>query len=503
MKKHLLIWPLSISAFAMAACAALPVGSQPAHHEETYALQPNGHSSLDRSLSALETRHPGKSGFRLLPRGEEAFLMRIAMIEAAERSADLQYYSIQNDRTGKMLLQSLIKAADRGVRVRLLVDDLNLNGADRTMLALNGHKNIEIRAFNPFASANTDMGQMLQRMHNKAFIVDNAVAIAGGRNLADEYFGLADGFNFGDMDIFTAGPITRQLSKSFDGYWNSELSYPIAELHPPALAEKELQEERHKLEQFWNEERERGELRKLIPLSTQLKKRNIRLHWAKAELAADEPEKVMYDNDDAPAQSVSKPAKALAKTANASQRELLIISSYFIPREQGVAWLKRLSDRGVNVRILTNSLASTDVVAAYSGFAPYREALLKNGAMLYEAKPYFPTHREHKKRPLSLHTKLYVADRKDLMIGSFNFDPRSVRHNTEMLLIIHSPELATEIADMFNTTLARNSYQVTLNNGELTWKDMATGKLYDDEPEAGFWRSVKSGLYSVLPEDQL
>lgn len=476
-------------------------------------------TSLSRALAPMERRHPGQSGFLLLPGGREAFLLRIAMIEAAERTLDLQYYSVRGDETGQLLLEALLQAADRGVRVRVLVDDLNLQGADETLAALNSHKHIEIRVFNPFATqhdsiltrlntAITGLGHFTRRMHNKCFITDNKVAITGGRNLGDEYFDQGTEFNFHDMDIFAAGPITSRISRSFDQYWNDDESFPIAVTHTPQLDDITLRGLRAKLARHWRQEKEAGELKGLIPLAAQLERGGVKLRWARAELAADLPDKI-----DAPAgEAVSKPSLRINQMAQKAQKEFIIVSPYFVPGEEGMQWLQSLAARGIALRILTNSLASTDVVAVHAGYRKYRRDVIAAGMELYEMKPAPGKHPRAKVfssgSRASLHSKLYVVDRTHLILGSYNFDPRSEHLNTEMVLVIHSPELSAQVVKLFEQAiLPASSYRVEMEEGGgLEWKDGADGTNVHTgaEPEAGLWRRIQAGVFTVLPvESQL
>ncbi len=434
--------------FFLGACAAHPLATA-YPRDESHALALNTHTAMGRAVHRLADRHPHQSGFALLPNEEDAFLMRIAMIDAAQSSVDLQYYSINKDKTGKLLLESLIKAADRGVRVRVLVDDLNLDGADRTLLVLNGHPKVEIRVFNPFATQDqsifsrlgemtTELNHLMRRMHNKAFIADNAVAIIGGRNLGDEYFGMADAFTFRDLDVFTVGPLAGDISRSFDRYWNSERAYPISVLNPPSLKKEELHNLRADLETFWDEEKRMGELRRLIPLPAQIASGNVALIWAKAELAADAPEKIDRPEE----KSGSAPGRRIVSLSTRANSELLLVSPYFVPREAGMEWIADLRKRGVAVRILTNSLASTDVVSVHAHYRGYREALLAQGVELHELKPVGRLRASGKTRPVTLHSKVYVIDRRDIVIGSFNMDPRSQQLNTELAATIQSGRMA-------------------------------------------------------------
>ena len=476
------------------------------------ALAPDSASNLGKALAPMMQKHPKQSGFLLLPKGKDAFLIRVAMIEAAQRSIDMQYYSVADDRTGKLMLEALIKAADRGVRVRVLVDDLHAERTENTLLVLDGHPNIEIRVFNPFTlegeSIFSRLGNsisgyrgLMRRMHNKAFIVDSYVAVVGGRNLEDKYFGYGEESNFRDLDVFAAGPLIQTISHSYDRYWNSEESYPINAMKPPVYKPEKLQALRDNLDKNWAKEKQEGELRGLIPLSGQLSNGNVSLVWASAEFHADPPEKIENPEEN----SHSVPAREIAEETKGTKSEILIISPYLIPGERGLQWIEDMRQRGVAVHVLTNSLASSDVIAVHAHYRENRERLLKAGVELHELKP---EGRKGKRHPVTLHTKAYVVDRKELIIGSFNFDQRSLHLNTEMMVTIHSPELAAQATEWFERiTAPSRSYELSLQKGShILWKgeeDNAPVE-YTHEPESSPWRRFKAEVLSILPiENQL
>ena len=485
--------------------------------------EPQDHSTaLGRAIADDTKKNAGMSGFRFLSTGTESLQYRIALIRAAEKSIDLQYYTIHDDVSANLLLEALILAAQRGVRVRFLIDNISMSEVDRTLTILDGVKNIEIRVFNPIVTRHqsylsritgfiSDFGKAFKRMHNKALIADNQLAIIGGRNLGDEYFEAHSDNNYKDADMLTAGPITARISQSFDRYWNGDDTFPITLLRKPVHAQQEIDGLRQELKAHWEKEAktEGGKKTLLSNLSERLKRGEVGLIWAKAELRADEPEKINEHPDDA----ISKPKDSLQKLTENAKEEFVIISPYFVPREEGVAWLTGLAARDIKVRILTNSLSSTDVIAVHTGYRRYRETLIKGGVELYEFKAIDDKHPKQRlfggtaPANASLHAKMYIVDRKDLLIGSFNLDPRSESLNTEIALLVHSAEIAAPALKMFNDAVSSGaSYRLQLDkSGNLIWQDNEKGKeqVYHYEPEAGL-RRIQSWLMGLLPvEDQL
>lgn len=514
------ILTVCLAAHLMVGCAPR-VSAAEVVRSPSFAVAPDQDTTLGKQLAAGIKGHPGKSGFRLITTGTNAFQTRIALVRLAEKSLDLQYYSVQNDLTGQVMLEELLRAADRGVRIRILIDDLNIKKVDDAVTVLNLHPHIEVRGFNALATSNqpfwarftsvfTEPGRVTKRMHNKTLIADNQSAIVGGRNLGDEYFDASSDFLFSDMDVLCAGPVVGPVSHSFDRYWNSEESYPLDAL-PIKKPEGDLiREVRTRLRENWEQahsHKEQSALRDLKPL-TMLEP----LTWAQADVSVDPPHKVQQDSE----MNESRPLTRLDQLLDHATEEFIAISPYFVPQDEGVDWLTSIASRGIKVRILTNSLASLDVAAVYAGYRRYREPLLKGGVKLYEFKP-IPGRRTKQtlrgsSSRASLHAKVYVIDRKDLVISSFNLDPRSIKLNTELAVVIHSPELAAQVAKMFEDSIAPDSsYAVRLKptsggDSELVWITEEEGRIVerDREPPAGFWRRMTVGAFSVLPfEDQL
>ncbi|CBW74271.1 Cardiolipin synthetase (EC 2.7.8.-) [Mycetohabitans rhizoxinica HKI 454] len=496
----------------------------------TRALSGDTVTPLSRVVRAASSAHGGLDGFRLLADGTDALRMRIALAHAATRTLDLQYYIAEKDNTGKLLLATALYAADHGVRVRMLVDDLNFKDIDKTMAALNLHSSIEIRVFNPFSCADaglldkmanllTNLDKLTHRMHNKAMIADNQIAIIGGRNLGDAYFNASADLDFRDLDVFAAGPIVAGISASFDEYWNSDLAYPLKALNRQHFAARDIEKVRVELRQHWRQAANAFGARPLnaTPLAQQIRLGQLGLTWAPAQLAVDSPRKAKLPVG----HYESAPIKRLMERVLAARSEVLAISPYFVPHDSVVALTRQLVGRGVRVAVLTNSLAATDAPAVQAGYAPYREPLLRAGAQLYEFKS---TARNGRATPgisgsrsrSSLHTKAYVIDRETLVIGSMNLDPRSIHLNTELALFIHSKALAEQQARLFERAIAPAfSYQLRLATPEeqaqlrtigapaspLIWTDVEDGHVvtYNFDPNAGLARNVLTGLFFVLP----
>jgi len=521
------VFLLCCAAALLSACASKPPATA-FDRPVTHALPATATTPLRTALAPLEAAHPGQSGFRVLANGTDALQMRIALARAATKTLDMQYYIANEDTTGKLLLGAALYAADHGVRVRMLVDDLNFKDIDRIMAGLNSHDNIEIRVFNPFGSAQegmfertanlfTQIGHFARRMHNKAMIADNQLAIVGGRNLGDEYFSASETLQFRDMDVLAAGPITADVSASFDDYWNSSLAYPLRVLNKQKFDAKELDQTREDLRAHWRANADPYNAKPLnaTPLASQIVSEQLGLVWAPAEFKADQPEKIEHPSPD----YVSPPMQRLRELMHDAHRDFLIVSPYFVPHDAGVKAAGELTRRGVRIAVLTNSLAATDAVAVQAGYSPYRVPLLREGVELYEFKPHQetpPVGIAGSRSRASLHAKTYVIDHQILVIGSMNLDPRSANLNTELALVIHSPELADQVARIFeHGTSPEESYRVTLADdaqlaylrsigaplSPLVWRDVENGapRTYIFDPQAGLYRNLLTGLFSLLP----
>jgi putative cardiolipin synthase len=453
--------------------------------------------------------HPGQSGFAILPDGSRAFTARIAMTELAEKSLDLQYFIWDADTTGRILAERLLRAADRSVRVRILVDDLNLKGRDAVIAALDGHPNIEIRLFNPFAHRSAhlldfiaDFNRVNHRMHNKLFVMDNAVAIVGGRNIGNHYFEVHQQVNFRDMDVIAGGPVVREASGVFDHFWNSAWAVPIRAMVDRPATEADLQEALQTSRERIAQEPYPYTLdQDVAGLKSELTAIFDRFIWAPGHMIFDDPNEITKYG------RTTTMTESFYRRIGRLDSELLIEVPYLVVRKPGLQAVKLLRDRGVRVRVLTNSLASNDVLAAHAGHAEHRDKLIAAGVELYELRSdpavkrrtFFLSGSDRS----TLHAKVMVFDRKDVFIGSLNLDPRSGDINTEAGLYIESPELAAQvIAYMDEGVLPQYAYRVLLDaDGDLYWVTETDGKTerYDHDPNSTAWQRAKVRFIRMLP----
>ena len=515
-----------IAAFA-GGCASLPPGSAyPKVRSE--AFDHPEQTVAGKKFAEAALAHGGNSGFRILTMGVDGFLTRAQMINNAERTLDLQYFIFRGDETGQLLADALLRAADRGVRVRILLDDGETVDGDEKIAALEAHAQIAIRIFNPFNYRGENQlfrfteylfnkSRLDYRMHNKLMVVDNALALIGGRNVGDEYFQIDPDAQFGDDDVFSVGPVVRQLSATFDDYWNSALAIPSIALTPvsdDALARyrQELTTHRQQLKQDGADYASRvasGE-----PLASMVSG-VLPLVWAQAQVICDSPDKSRIEKGEIIGKLMHR---AVANNVAQVQSELLMVSPYLIPGDEGMKLFGDLRKRGVRVRILTNSLMSANVLAAHSGYMHYRLPLLESGVELYEvrallgnAKGSGQSTTMSKFGHYGLHAKLFVFDRQKLFVGSMNFDQRSMHLNTEIGLIIDSPELAQQTAARFEAIVKpANSYGVSLQPGQSggkphpLWHTLEAGEAvdYDEEPARSGWQRFMARLLSLWDFDK-
>ena len=506
-----------LSGSALAALLALTSGcaSVPTDYPRTTSNAFESHEStkIGARFAAEAARHPGESGFGIIRRGRNAFTNRIAMTRLAEKTLDVQYYIWEPDDTGRILAEHLVQAADRGVRVRLLVDDMNISRRDAAIASLNAHSNIEIRIFNPFAYRSSamfdflvDFGRVNHRMHNKIMVMDNTLVIVGGRNIGDHYFGVNTETNFRDLDIAAAGPVVRDVSKVFDRFWNSDWAVPIAALADRKYTQADLlQTTAWMREKIANGDYPYSIDEDIATLTGQLATIKSNLIWAPGQIVWDDPDSIVAQGEEK-----SVMAEALYKKLNKLQHELTIESAYFVVGKRGIKAVAKLCDRGVKVRILTNSLASNDVIAAHAGHAKFRDDLLATCATIYEIRPDAGViHKQWEGQSRAgLHTKALVFDRESVFIGSFNLDPRSASINTEAGLYVESLELAEQVLEYMDPGVKpENSYQVKMDaDGDLYWETIIDGATvrYDQEPESTFGQRFQSKLIELLPvESQL
>jgi len=478
------------------------------------AFQEHESTTLGRQIAKDAAQRPGESGFALMRYGHQAFTARIALADLAQKSIDVQYYIWEADATGRILAERLARAAERGVRVRVLIDDANLVNLDATVASFDAHPNIEVRLFNPFAqrTAKTldfivDFERVNHRMHNKLMVVDNAVAIVGGRNMSDPYFGVHPDQNFRDLDVVAIGPVVRDLSKVFDRFWNGDWAVPIAALVDHIYTTDDYAATtRAAREGIASGQYPYPLERDVAELEAELDTLYRSFIWAPARVIWDDPA------------SISDPGlrtmnRWLASRTGRLETEVLAESAYFVPLQDGVALIKRLRERGVRVRILTNSLVSNDVLSAFAGYSKYRADLVASGVEVYELRPDAGPIRQRMffgvrgGSRAGLHTKAIVFDRKDVFIGSFNLDPRSSFINTEAGLHIESPVLAAQLAEhMTEGVLLDNAYRVLQDpTGKLYWvtKDAGREIRYDEDPLSTFAQRLEAGLIRMLPIDNL
>ncbi len=506
--RYLLRLCLGLFVLVGTGCATLDFDQ---HREPSYALTDTDDTSLGERVSQQAARHPGKSGFTLINDGIDALAARVILAALAERSIDAQYYFVLNDLTGMLFVRELLAAADRGVRVRLLLDDIATQGYDLGLSALDSHPNFEIRIFNPFSLRTgrylnvRDFARVNRRMHNKSFIVDNQALLVGGRNIGDEYFAAREDMNFADMDVFGVGPVARDGSAVFDAFWNDRHSLPVLALvdkpTDPAAAmvalRKHIEESLRTLESSpYADALVNSEL-DVIGLAPE------KAQWVPYRLVSDPPSKAWEARD-----STNKLVEPIADVITAAEEELILISPYFVPRKEGEAMFSRIRENGVQVHILTNSLASTDVSAVHSGYAPSRKPLLESGVKLYEVRADAENISARRGgiegSRASLHTKGFVVDREKVFFGSFNFDPRSAYINTEMGIFMRSPEMARRLATGFTRVVGKgqSTYEVFLNEeGRVRWLDRSgdTPVVLNKEPQTSLWQRFMASFLSLLP----
>jgi putative cardiolipin synthase len=506
----------------LAACAALPgrIASPPA-----YALADVDETRLARIASAATPAEKrGLSGFRLLPEGEYALNARLALMRRAEKSLDAQYYLIKNDSVGRLFLRELRNAAQRGVRVRLVVDDLYTGHEEDLLVGLAAHPNVEVRVFNPLPVRGGPLAirvllslhqfnRINHRMHNKLLVADNSFAVSGGRNIADEYFMFSQASNFIDLDVLSSGPVVRELSVLFDSYWNSEQVYPIArvaaQVPEPAVARQRFDAlVRDAAPEV--DERPQDVLGQ-TPLAGQLDSGRLVQVFASAKVFADPPEKIASLDRGSIAGTATERTLELFSSA---QREVNIVSPYFVPGARGMERIRAAgaTDANGRLRVVTNSLGAADEPLVHSGYSRYRLDMLKAGVRIYELSPSLSKQSgrlgNFGKSFGRLHAKAAVIDRRWALIGSLNLDPRSASVNTEVTLAIDSPELAATVSLMAEEALAAGAYRLRLSpdGKRVEWLEKTADEkiiVHTEEPDDSLWRRVKLWLLSKFVWEDL
>ncbi len=495
----------------------LPTGRAPAQgairkRKPRNAMHNNNDTTLGRVLAGECAAHPDECGLFTLEEGLDAFAARYQLAEIAERTLDVQYYIWQNDMSGRRLFKALLDAANRGVRVRLLLDDNNTSGLDEILQLLDAHPRIEVRLFNPFSFRTlrmlgylTDFARLNRRMHNKSFTVDGQVTIIGGRNVGDAYFGVGDEPLFADLDVLVAGPVVHDVTADFERYWSSRSVSTLKHVLDGGLSDADAA----LCPEPEDDPAVRRYLDKLATTTVgeRLSGGRLPFIWAKVKLLSDDPRK---GQGDVPRKTLL--AERLNKVMGSPERQIDIISAYFVPGRAGVAQILQMVRRGVKVAILTNSLAANDVAVVHSGYARWRKKLLRHGVELYELKPVQHPRPGLHDRGLtgnsgsSLHAKTFSVDGEKVFIGSFNFDQRSAMLNTEMGLVIDSQPLAQRIHRRFLLSQRQAAWQLRLTqSGKIQWLDVEDGheRVLDKEPEARWWQRALVLMAYLLPVEWL
>jgi len=517
----------------LSACAQLPTNFEA---PPSYALTDTDNTILGKKAKDVLGDNTKDSSMYLIDDGVDAFVARVALLVLAEKTIDVQYYIWHSDLIGKLLFTELINAADRGVRVRIMLDDMPVDETtEKILYSLDQHENIEVRLFNPFASRGFRYSDYMlsparinRRMHNKSFTVDNQHTIIGGRNIGNEYFSAHEDSNFRDIDVIAIGPIVKDVAKQFDLYWNSEVVYPVTAFEHNAATDKSLDLIRKDLNAFtlskenskYHLDIQDSDMYKKIKQGSLVKDRSNLVFKGEVLVVYDDPAKGLGKTED----EITFLKNLIKPYVDNVDKSFEMISPYFVPGEEGVKYLSALVKKGVKVRVVTNSLSSTDGLMAQSGYSRRRYDMLEGGIELYELKTDLKTKvskslRRGEKAKSGLHAKTYIFDREQTFIGSFNFDHRSANINSEVGVIYDVPEMSRLISkSVFDESINESAYQVKIakqnidtddveiEKGEIYWIEKKDGKeiIHETEPETGFWRRFGQGLFSIMPiESQL
>jgi len=503
---------------ALTGCAALP---GQVDRPVSYAQADTQDTGLARIAAAsTPVADATRSGFRLLPDGEEAFAARLALIRRAEKSIDVQYYQIAADGTGRQFLDELAAAAARGVRVSVLVDDLSGTGTDALLASVAGHANVEVRLFNPlpvrggsFARRLTlslhDLPRINHRMHNKLFIADSSFAVTGGRNIGDEYFGRGRAANFIDMDLLSSGPIVAELATLFDRFWNSPYVYPVQSLVPSLPRQGEATDAAVVATAVdpvprWHDDESGAS----ATIASELARGAVMQRFARARLLADPPSAIV---DDDPGRGDSAVMRAHLELLASARSSVVVATPYFVPGSDSLATLRQARARDVRFTLITNSLATTDEPLVHFGYARYRLGLLKLGVALHELMPVPEAavdpiaDERHGASVGRLHAKLVVVDDRWVSIGSMNMDRRSARANTESAIVIDDPALAGEVAEFLEHGRRSSSYALRLRDSgtRVEWVDAGGEAVVRDEPRPASGPGLKLRLASFFVSEEM
>ncbi|WKT59847.1 phospholipase D family protein [Microbulbifer thermotolerans] len=457
----------------------------------------------------LTRGHPGQTGVYPVTSAHNALAVRLAVIRAARSSIDIQYFIFRHDETGLLLTRELLRAAERGVRVRFLLDDFTTGDAGKLLLALQRHPNIQIRLFNPFPHRGprtlellADFRRLHRRMHNKSFTADGRVTFIGGRNLSNKYFGFDSKEHFGDLDLIAIGAVVPEITRQFDIYWNSHYSFPVQSvIHERLDPERQRQfsaELLRKAEKFLASDYGRSLLNSPV-IKTLSHNANL-WYWGPAHALFDPPRKVAHP----PGTEGGFAGGELMRRITGARRQLIIISPYLLPGEHYLQQLIAAAERGVEVYILTNSLASSDVIFVHGAYRKYRRPLLEAGVHLYELSSALKYKLDswHGESRSLLHAKLFAVDGQWLYVGSFNLDQRSILLNTELGLMIKSPQLTEMVSKNLIANVHKNAYQLLLRNNRIVWRRSDGAELHR-EPDTNWLQRMGSRLSGWLPLESL
>ncbi|WP_040331931.1 phospholipase D-like domain-containing protein [Acinetobacter nectaris] len=504
--------------FGLNACSTLPPlkATQP-----TYSRSfDTSNTALAKLITPLRQENPGLTGYHVLFDPLEAIAARLSLINKAQKTLDIQYYIWDNDKIGALALYDIIKAADRGVKVRLLIDDNNAKKMEGIFLALDQHVNIQVKLYNPYKYRNfrpldmlLDLKRINRRMHIKSFVVDNQIALIGGRNMSNQYYFTSDTYQFSDIDVMLVGQSVDNISHTFDEYWNDSYAYPVRQLVNPQQHSLRYDSLKSQLTNYYKQ----VSVQNYLNLANHSDDFDYWLHnelnfdWVKAEVVSDAPSKIHGT-----AQPNEYLQTQLSHYLKQPKKHLDIVSAYFVPEQKGTDMLSKMSKEGVQVRVLTNSFKANDVWLVHAFYSKYRQELLKNGVQLYEflpvlnykdLKPYTRSLSREAKISLkslsrsSLHAKMMAVD-DQVFIGSFNLDPRSAKLNSEIGVLLNSPTLANEIHETLSQNIDAYSYQLKLTpDNKITWtKQIPTGSIiFTKEPKMSWWQHDGLQMISWLP----
>ncbi|UCH48626.1 MAG: phospholipase D family protein [Betaproteobacteria bacterium] len=500
---------IALLLLAFAGCATVDFDYP---REASVAIDANEDTTLKRRVDEWLAEHPGPSGFYPLVNGTDALGARLRLIEQAEKTIDAQYFLMKADSAGFVFGAALLEAADRGVRVRFLLDDIFTTVGERELAIIDGHPNVELRLFNPISRKGIDVFNYLgtfesanRRMHNKSFIVDNQIAIVGGRNIADEYFELNTGGEFRDFDMIAVGPAAAAVSEEFDAFWNHSRAVP-AEAVVGKFSEEQIAQFLAKIDRQYLEEG-RNIYREAVnsDLMRSFQARGRPLFSADATVLTDDPDKLVREIS----QENMILIQEMAEIVRSAKSEVVVATPYFVPGNEGVEFWRSIVDKGVRVVIVTNSLAANNHTAVHSAYARYRKDIILAGVELYEARANAVSEtREGAPQPkaMTMHTKAMIFDRERLFVGSLNLDPRSIEINSEMGMIVDSAEMTGELADKLFENLGKWTYRVKLNDdGQLRWHATIDGVevVETSEPLASWWQKFSAWFLKIAPERQL